>query len=79
MNPDNLIFIRNLKIVRSARIMTAAELSERSDLRQLKRISDIEDGRGAPTLEEVKSICKVLDCSIDDMLYKHALPVIKFV
>lgn len=48
--------------------LSAKDLSIKAGLRQQKRISDIEDGRGKPTLEEVYSICAVLDKPIDGML-----------
>jgi transcriptional regulator with XRE-family HTH domain len=58
----------NLKKIRLARGLTAKELSEKAGLKQLKRVSDIEDGRGDPKLREIMSIAKVLDVSFEAML-----------
>lgn len=69
-------FRTNLQRVRAFYGWSSKELSEKAKLRQLKRISDIEEGRGNPTLDEIHSICFTLDLSIDDMLYKH--PKLKF-
>lgn len=70
MNPDFTKFIANLKIARFMKGMSAREVSKAAGLRQLKRVSDIEDGRGMPSLYEVIAICKVLDQSMDDMITK---------
>lgn len=61
-----------MKIARFFKDMTAAELSKKARLRQMKRAADIEDGRGLPTLEEVCKICNALGQPIDSMLYKKA-------
>ncbi len=72
------IFRRNIAKVRAVRGMSARELSIQAKLKQQKRISDIEDGRGSPTLDEVCEICKVLGYSIDEMLYNEATVTVKF-
>lgn len=61
-------FINNLRIIRMCEGITAKELSKRCGLRQLKRIADIENGRGKPSIEEIVSICKELNFKIDAML-----------
>lgn len=61
-------FRQNLKIVRASKGLTAKELSKKCDLRQMKRVADIEEGRGKPTLVEVVSICTELNVTIDNML-----------
>ena len=48
--------------------LTAKELSKRCGLRQMKRIADIEDGRGKPDINEVVNICKELNIKIDAMI-----------
>lgn len=68
MNLNN--FKDNLKKIRSAKGFSASELSDKCNLRQKKRVSDIEEGRGKPSLEEVVKICDILDVKIDDMLNK---------
>jgi len=73
---DLTLFRTNIIRVRAFRGLTSRELSERAELRQLKRVSDIEEGRGKPTLEEVMAICRVLEVSIDEMLYRQ--PKIQF-
>lgn len=74
---DLQLFRRNLVKIRSFRGLIAKDLSEKCGLRQLKRIADIEDGRGKPTLEELISICAFLGVKLDDMLYN--IPTITFV
>jgi len=53
--------------------ITANELSKKCKLRQIKRISDLEEGRGKPTLDEVVSICNELGFKMDDMLHKKVV------
>lgn len=65
---DYNIFRNNLKKVRSVMDLSAKDLSIKAGLRQQKRVSDIEDGRGKPTLEEVFVICEILGQPIDGML-----------
>jgi DNA-binding XRE family transcriptional regulator len=69
---DYNIFRNNLKKARYLFEMSGKDLSEKAGLRQLKRVNDIEEGRGKPTLEEVFSICEVLKQPIDDMLKKES-------
>ena len=64
------IFRQNLSEIRQAKRLSAKELAIKANLKQQKRINDIEEGRGSPSLDEVYSICKVLQISIDDMLNK---------
>lgn len=71
MKDDYTLFRSNIKKVRSFKGIASVELSKLADLRQQKRVSDIEDGRGSPELEEVIKICRALDCSLDDMLFKE--------
>lgn len=66
------VFRKNLNIVRNARQISAKTLAEDCGMKQLKRISDIEEGRGSPTLEEVCMICTKLNVSIDHMLSMNA-------
>jgi transcriptional regulator with XRE-family HTH domain len=75
---DYNIFRSNLKKARYLKEMTAVELSKAAKLRQAKRVSDIEDGRGHPTLDEVYSICHVLEQPIDFMLTREAKILITF-
>lgn len=78
MKTEYSIFRRNVTKVRAVRGISARELSEQANLRNGKRASDIEDGRGSPSLEEVCAICKVLGYSIDEMLYKEAKFTVNF-
>lgn len=75
---DYAIFRRNLTRVRAVKGLSARELSEACGLRQSKRISDIEDGRGSPSLDEVCAICKHVGYHIDEMLYSEATVTINF-
>lgn len=65
------IFAKNIAKIRNAQGLSARELSEKAKLRQLKRVSDIEDGRARPTLEETISICRTLGYPVDAMLFKE--------
>jgi len=65
---DYTNFINNLRIIRMCEGLTAKELSKRCGLRQMKRIADIEDGRGKPDINEVVNICKELNIKIDAMI-----------
>ena len=65
---DYTNFINNIRKIRMCEGVTASELSKRCKLKQMKRISDIEDGRGKPSIDEVISICKELNFKIDAML-----------
>lgn len=75
---DFTLFRSNLKKARYLNEMTSKELSEKAGLRQLKRVADIEEGRGKPTIEEVYSICEVLKQPIDSMLNREGKIVIEF-
>jgi transcriptional regulator with XRE-family HTH domain len=66
------IFRENLRKSRIINELTAVELSEKAGLRQKKRVSDIEDGRGKPSLDEVYALCDVLNESIELMMKKKA-------
>ncbi|HMK58329.1 MAG TPA: helix-turn-helix transcriptional regulator [Nitrososphaeraceae archaeon] len=68
---DLAIFRNNLKVLRSVHRLSARELAVKADLRQLKRISDFEDGRGKPSLDELYSICITLNVSLDEILNKE--------
>lgn len=72
------IFRRNIVKIRSSQSLSGRELSEKANLKQKKRINDIEEGRGTPSLDEVCSICRTLGYNIDDMLYKEASVIITF-
>jgi DNA-binding XRE family transcriptional regulator len=80
MSTKDLDFFRNnLKIARALKQITAKELSAALGLKQMKRIADIEEGRGLPSLTEVSDICKYFDVPIDDMLYRQAKISIEFI
>lgn len=74
---DYTLFRTNIKQVRSFMLLSAKDLSDKAGLRQQKRVSDIEDGRGSPDLGEVIQLCKALNQPIDNMLFK--VPKIIFV
>ena len=71
-------FRHNLRNARTAMGITAKELSEQAGLKQQKRILDIEEGRGSPSLDEVHSICLVLQQPIDEMLNLESEVVLKW-
>jgi len=65
---DYTNFINNIRKIRTCEGITANELSKKCELKQMKRIADIEDGRGKPSIDEVVMICKELGFKIDDMI-----------
>lgn len=65
------IFRNNMRTVRGAKGISGPELSKTANLKQMKRAHDIEEGRGHPSIEEVVAICKALEVSIDDMLFRE--------
>lgn len=75
---DYNIFRNNLKKARYLMELSGKELSIKAGLRQQKRIADIEEGRGKPTLEEVFAICEVVGQPIDGMLKKDIAITIGF-
>lgn len=65
-------FRKNLILARKVKDISAKDLSIAAGLKQQKRILDIEEGRGKPSLEEVRAICLVLHQPIDNMLDNEA-------
>ena len=58
---------RNCRERRTTLQMSQAELSERSGV-AASHLSNIEKGRGNPTLEVMEAIANALDCSVVDLL-----------
>lgn len=75
---DFAIFRSNLKNARKVLDISAKELSEKANLKQVKRIADIEEGRGSPSIDEIHDICQVLKVSVDDMLYRNSKVILIF-
>lgn len=76
---DLITFRINLKTVRESMGLTQKELSIRCKLRQQKRVADIEEGRGNPSLDEILSICEAVNMPIDSMLKRQAQISINFI
>lgn len=76
---DFEIFRYNLKTLRKVADKTAKEVSEELKLKQQKRISDIEEGRGKPSFEEINTICEYFKVSIDAMIKQKANIKIEFI
>lgn len=68
---DFNIFRNNLRTLRMANGMTAKELSEKAALKQVKRVSDIEEGRGLPSLDEIYTFSKLFAVSLDQILFQE--------
>ena len=68
----------NLRLARIVSDYSAKELSSIAGLRQQKRIADIEEGRGKPSLNEVSAICLALGQPMDYMLNNEAEIKIKW-
>lgn len=75
VNFDLTLFRKNLMLVRTARGMGIKELAEKAGLKAKKRIYDLEDEgrRGIPSLDEIFSICQVLNVAMDDMFRKEVV------
>lgn len=65
------ILRNNLRTLRKLHDLTAKDLSTKAGLRQVKRVSDIEDGGGAPSLDEVYSLSIALNVNLCDLLFKE--------
>ena len=61
-----MAFAHRLKEYRLRSKMTQKELAEKICVSQ-KAISSWEVGRSEPTMKEVTKLCKVLDCTIEDL------------
>jgi DNA-binding XRE family transcriptional regulator len=72
------VFRRNLRRLRGIRAISANAMSKELSLKAVKRIIDLEEGRGTPSLEEVAAIAKYLDQTIDNILYKEAIIKVEF-
>lgn len=64
-------FRRNLRVLRASIDVSAVELSEKIKLKNGKRCVDLEYGRGNPSTQELLSIAKHFNVSIDDLLFKE--------
>ena len=62
----------NIKTIRMSRNIAGLALSNGCNLRSAKRVSEIEEGRGKLTLEELIAIADFLDVSMDGLLKKKA-------
>lgn len=72
------IFRENIKKARIIKEWTADAVSEGAGLKQKKRVSDIELGRGTPSIEEIHSICSFLKQDVSQMLYQESEMVLTF-
>jgi transcriptional regulator with XRE-family HTH domain len=72
---DFAIFRNNLKTLRAAHGISAKDLSVQAGMRQQKRISDIEEGKGSPSLDEIYSVSLIFKTSLDQLLF-HELKII---
>lgn len=69
---DFTLFRENLVKARATRNISGRDLARKAGLRQIKRVHDIEAAKGSPTIDEVASLCKVLNYSMDDMIFKKS-------
>jgi len=76
---DYELFRVNLRYARIWAELSASDLSKMANLKQVKSVFDIEEGRGKPNLDEVIKICKVLNQTIHDMVCKKLTVRIEFV
>lgn len=80
---DYSTFARNIRCLRTMKGLTANELSKAAGFKAAKRVSDFEyshngQRRGVPSLEEVHALSKVLEVTIDDLLFKEAIVTVTF-
>jgi DNA-binding XRE family transcriptional regulator len=72
-------FIKNLRMVRGARGLSAKTVSEMAKLKSEKRCIDIEEGRVKCKLEEAVSICLALRVPFESMVTKAVNIEITFI
>lgn len=75
---DTDIFRHNLKQARLISGYGQRELSKEAKLRNLKRVGDLEDGSGDPTIDEMYALSIVLNQPFDKMLTKKAKVTIEW-
>lgn len=69
-------FRTNLRILRAGTKISGVELARKLGIKSGSRITEIEYGKGTPTMEEVVLLSKYFGVSLDDLMDKNA--VIKF-
>ena len=70
-------FRTNLRVLRGKTDVSAVDLSKQIGLESGARISNLEYGKGNPTVEELVLITKYFCISIDDILHKEAVITFK--
>ena len=69
--PNSKLIGENIKKLRKAKKITASKMAELL-FYETKSINKWEQGRGLPSVEQLIPICKILNVSIDDILYPKA-------
>lgn len=64
--------VLNIAVIRGARGINALELARNCSLRSAKRVSELEDGRGKLSIEELITIADYFQVSIDGLLKQKA-------
>ena len=70
-------FRTNLRVLRGKTDVSAVDLSKEIGLESGARISNLEYGKGNPTVEELVLISKFFNVTIDDLLHKEAVITFK--
>jgi transcriptional regulator with XRE-family HTH domain len=65
------IFRNNLRTLRQVHNFTAKDLSIKAEMKQQKRVSDIEEGKGSPSLDEIYTLSLIFNTSIDRLLFQE--------
>lgn len=65
------IFRQNILMLRASKNVTQHQLSEILNIRP-KRIEDYEIGRCHPSFDEIRTISKYFEVTLDQLLYKKA-------
>lgn len=61
-----MAFSDNLRAYRKNELMTQGELGKKMNVSQ-KTISSWEIGRTEPTMKEIVQLCKIFDCTVEDL------------
>lgn len=71
-------FEKNMRTLRNLKQWTLKDAAKLALLKPNSRWEQLEYGRGYPSLQEIMSICEILEVTIDDMLNKECVVTIEF-
>jgi transcriptional regulator with XRE-family HTH domain len=71
-------FKRNIRNLRLSRDLAANELSKLAGFPLVRRVTDLENAIANPKLEEIVTLAKIFEVSIDDLLFKETVISVTF-